>query len=295
MSEKEVSLADYSYPTPPTWCPGCGNFAILNAVKQALTNLSLKPNESLIISGIGCGSKLPHYMKVNGFHSIHGRPVAVATGAKLANPDLNVMITAGDGDSYGIGGNHFIHACRRNVNLTHIVENNLIYGLTKGQYSPTSEKGFVTKTTPQGAIEPPVNPIATCLANGATFIARGFSGDVPHLTEVISKAIKHNGYSLVDVFQPCVTFNRVNTYDFYNQRVYKLEEEEGYDPTDKEMAQKKSYQWGEAIPIGIIYTEKRATYEEQVPALKDGPVVKKDLDRKKWEGVDFKALKETFM
>ncbi len=294
MSDKEVSIADYQYPVSPTWCPGCGDFAILGSVKQALVKLGLKPSKSVIFTGIGCGSKLPHYMNINGMHTIHGRPVAAATGAKLANPDLNIMVTAGDGDSYGIGGNHFIHACRRNIDITHIVENNRVYGLTKGQYSPTSSKGFITTTSPTGTIEPPLNPITVALSCGATFIARAYSGDVPHLTQIFVKAIEHKGYSLVDVFQPCVTYNPEFSYQFYNERVYKLGQED-YDFSDETAAYEKGKEWGERIPIGVIYQIKRPTYEEQVPALKNGPIVKKEIDRRKWEGIDFKALKETFM
>lgn len=288
----DVTIADYQYPTQPTWCPGCGDFAILQGLQMAFADLGLKPHESLVVSGIGCGSKLPHYTNVNGFHSIHGRPVAVATGAKLANPDLNVVVTAGDGDSYGIGANHFLHACRRNIGITHIVEDNRVYGLTKGQYSPTSYKGFVTKTSPEGAIEPPLEPLPTALTSGATFLARAFSGDVKHMKEVIARAMEHEGYSLVDVLQPCVTFNPGRSYDFYNERIYKLGDD--YDPTDKQAARKKAEEWGERIPLGVIYERNMPTYEEQVPALEDGPIVKRRLDMEERSGVSYGEIKKDF-
>ncbi|MFP4631643.1 MAG: 2-oxoacid:ferredoxin oxidoreductase subunit beta [Candidatus Acetothermia bacterium] len=289
----EVTLDDYQYPTEPTWCPGCGDFAILRSVKASLVDLGLAPHESLLVSGIGCGSKLPHYMNVNGYHSIHGRPVPVATGAKLANPDLNVVVTAGDGDSYGIGGNHFLHACRRNIGITHIVEDNRVYGLTKGQYSPTSHKGFVTKTSPEGSIEPPVRPVPTALTSGATFIARAFSGHVQKMNDIFAAAMNHEGYSLVDVLQPCVTFNPGKSYDFYNDLVYELDED--YDPTDREAAEEKAKEWGDRIPLGVIYREDRPTYEEQVPALSDGPLVKRSLDPEERSGVDLEEIKESFI
>lgn len=289
----EVTLDDYQYPTEPTWCPGCGDFAILRSVKASLVDLGLAPHESLLVSGIGCGSKLPHYMNVNGYHSIHGRPVPVATGAKLANPDLNVVVTAGDGDSYGIGGNHFLHACRRNIGITHIVEDNRVYGLTKGQYSPTSHKGFVTKTSPEGSIEPPVRPVPTALTSGATFIARAFSGHVQAMNEIFAAAMDHDGYALVDVLQPCVTFNPGKSYDFYNDLVYELDED--YDPTDRKAAEEKAKEWGDRIPLGIIYREDKPTYEEQVPALSEGPIVKRSLDPEERSGVDLEEVKQSFM
>jgi 2-oxoglutarate ferredoxin oxidoreductase subunit beta len=297
MSErnKKVELSDYRNDIKPAWCPGCGDFPILSAVQQALTELEIPPHDTLFVSGIGQISKLPNYTSGNGFHTIHGRPLPAATGAKLANPELNVIVTSGDGDTYGIGGNHFLHTCRRNLDITHIVGDNKIYGLTKGQYSPTSDQGFITKTTPEGSIEPPVNPITTALASGATFIARAFSGDVKHLQKIFEKAINHTGYSLVDVFQPCVTFNNVNTYNFYEERVYKLGEEEDYDTGDEEAARRKGLEWGDEIPIGVIFEADRPTYEEQVPGLKNGPITDKELDRKKWDDVDFDELKENYM
>ncbi|BAS29394.1 2-oxoacid:ferredoxin oxidoreductase subunit beta [Limnochorda pilosa] len=266
-----LDLKLYKSENKPTWCPGCGDFGILNAVKQALADLEIWPHEVLFVSGIGCGSKLPDYINANGFTTVHGRALPVAQGAKLAHPGLHVVAVTGDGDGYGIGGNHFLHAIRRNIDITHIVEDNLVYGLTKGQYSPTSAKGFVSSTTPEGAIERAVNPLALALANGATFVARGFSGDPKHLASLFAQALKHPGYALVDVLQPCVIYNRLNTYDFYEQRVYRLEEDANYDPHDPEQAWQRAHEWGERIPIGVLYQESGVpTYEEQVPALAQG-------------------------
>ncbi|MDR5695277.1 MAG: 2-oxoacid:ferredoxin oxidoreductase subunit beta [Armatimonadota bacterium] len=260
----------YNSPVKPTWCPGCGDYGILNAVKAALAQLEILPHEVAIFTGIGCGSKLPDYMTVTAFTTIHGRPIPVATGAKLANPKMHILVVAGDGDTYGIGANHFIQALRRNPDITLIVENNMVYGLTKGQYAPTSQKGMVTSTTPEGAIEVALNPLAMAITGGATFVARGFSGDPKHLAWLIAEAIKHKGFSLVDVLQPCVVYNKVQTYDFYRERVYKLEEE-GWDPTDRKAAWEKAHEWGDRIPIGIFYrVEGVPTYEDQVPALREG-------------------------
>ena len=258
-----ITAKDYASPVKPTWCPGCGDFGILAAVKQGLAKAGLAPHDVLVVSGIGCGSKLPDYMHVNAYLTNHGRPVPVATAAKLANPDLHVIVTSGDGDSYGIGGNHFVQSCRRNPNITQIVENNQIYGLTKGQYSPTSEKGFITTTSPDGAIELAFNPMAIALAAGATFIARGFAGEPKHLAELIAQGIQHRGYALIDVLQPCVTFNRVNTYSWYRQRVYHLEDD-GYDPSDRDAAWEKAHEWEERIPLGVLYRmEGQPTYEDR--------------------------------
>ena len=276
-----------------TWCPGCGDFGILMALKQALAGLDLHPHEVLLVSGIGCGSKLPHYMRANGYNSIHGRALPVAQGIKLANHNLRVIAVTGDGDGYGIGMGHFIHAMRRNADLTHVVENNQVYGLTKGQYSPTSERGYISSFSPEGAIEFAINPIALALAAGATFVARASAADPKHMANVIAAAISHRGYSLVDCLQPCVTYNKVNTYDWYRARTYKLEEEDGYNPSDRDQAWKKAQEWGERIPIGVIYENTdRPTYEEQVTALKKGPLVRQELNGRY---DDYETLKLEFV
>ncbi|MGD8397681.1 MAG: 2-oxoacid:ferredoxin oxidoreductase subunit beta [Anaerolineae bacterium] len=287
-----VKVRDYASPVKPTWCPGCGDYGILAAVKQGLVQAGLAPHEVLIVTGIGCGSKLPDYTRANGFLTLHGRPVPVATGARLANPDLHVITVHGDGDAMGLGMGHFIHAARRNVNLTDIIQNNQIYGLTKGQYSPTSDLGFVTSTSPEGAIEKAASPTALAITAGATFVSRGFAGDVKHLAGLIAEAVQHDGYALVDVLQPCVTFNRKNTYDWYRERVYKVEET-GYDPGDRSAALDKALEWGDQIPLGVIYRTQRPTYEEQVPGLDLGPVAKRTLQKLTPEAVE--ALRAEFM
>lgn len=289
-----VTAKDYSSPVQPTWCTGCGNFGIWNSLKKALAQVGLTPHEVMLISGIGCGSKLPDYTTANGFLTLHGRTLAVATGARLANHGLKVICTHGDGDGYGEGGNHFVSAVRRNIGIVDIVQNNRVYGLTKGQYSPTSPQGFVTRTSPQGAIEQTFNPLAVALAAGGTFISRGWSADIEHLTWLITEALGHRGYALVDVLQPCVTFNRRYSYDWLRPRVYKVEDEPGYDPSDKAAAFAKAQEWGERIPIGIIYrTESQPAYEEQVPALEAGPLVKQPLRTKTPK--EYEVLKQEYL
>ncbi|WP_309491967.1 2-oxoacid:ferredoxin oxidoreductase subunit beta [Candidatus Hecatella orcuttiae] len=279
-----VKLEDYRG-GETAWCPGCGNFGILTALKKALVDLGIAPYEVLIVSGIGQAGKLPHYMKCNTFNGLHGRTLPVATAAKLANHRLHVFAVGGDGDGYGEGGNHLIHTIRRNVGVKYLVHNNQIYGLTKGQASPTSDLGFVTKTTPRGVVAPPLNPIALALALGASFVARSFSGDIPHLVHVLKEAIRHRGFALVDILQPCVTFNYLNTFAWYRKRIYKLEEEKTYDSADRFSAFKKAQEWGDRIPVGVFYKEGRPTFEEQFPALKDGPLVKQKIELQRLEGL----------
>ncbi len=271
-----VTIADYAG-LEPTWCPGCGNFGILRAVNRALVQLNLKPHQVLLVSGIGQAGKLPHYTRGNVFNSLHGRPVPPAIGAKIANHELTVIAISGDGDGYGEGGNHFLHAMRRNHDITYLVHNNQVYGLTKGQASPTSDQGFVTKTTPYGATAP-INPMALAVVSGASFVSRGFAGDMEHLASLIQQGITHKGFALIDVLQPCVTFNHKNTYSWYRERVYKLEDETGYDPTDKIAALDKAQEWGERIPIGVIYQKELPTFEEQLPALGKGALVKQKIE-----------------
>ena len=270
-----VTIDDYTG-LKPAWCPGCGNFAILRAVNKALSDLNIEPHQVLFVSGIGQAGKLPHYSRGNIFNSLHGRPVPPACGAKLVNPALIVIAVSGDGDAYGEGGNHFLHAMRRNHDITYLVHDNQVYGLTKGQTSPTSDLGFITKTTPQGA-SLPLNPIGLAVIGGATFVARGYAGDVDHLADLIKQGIRHKGFSLIDILQPCVIFNHVNTFKWYAERVYRLESAK-YDPTDKSQALLKALEWGDKIPIGVIYKEQRATFEELQPALRRGSPVKQKLE-----------------
>ncbi|MBI2862350.1 MAG: 2-oxoacid:ferredoxin oxidoreductase subunit beta, partial [Chloroflexi bacterium] len=244
-----IDLKTYQSPDEVTWCPGCGDFGILAAIKQALAMLELRPHEVLLTSGIGCGSKLPHYVNVNSYDALHGRPVPVALGAKLGNHQLKVIAVHGDGDGYGIGVGHLVHSARRNADIVDIVENNQVYGLTKGQFSPTSDYGMVTTTSPDGTVEVAINPIALGLANGATFIARGFSGEPKYLARLIAQAIEHRGYALVDVLQPCVIYNKINTYDWFRERIYKVEEDGNYAPADRNAAWLKAQEWGDRIPV----------------------------------------------
>jgi 2-oxoglutarate ferredoxin oxidoreductase subunit beta len=277
-----VTLEDYNGLTP-AWCPGCGNFGILSAVKKALVDLDIDPHEVLLVSGIGQAGKLPHYLKGNVFNSLHGRPIPPAIGAKLANKNLTVIAVSGDGDGYGEGGNHLVHAARRNHDITYLVHNNQIYGLTKGQTSPTSDIGFVTKTTPQGA-PPPINPIILSIAAGATFVARAFAGDTDYLSSIIKQGIKHHGFAVVDILQPCVSFNHRNTYQWYRERVYKLEEDE-YNPSDKLNAFQKAQEWGNRIPIGVFYIEDRPIYEDGFSILEKDTLVSQPIEPLKTEAL----------
>jgi 2-oxoglutarate ferredoxin oxidoreductase subunit beta len=276
-----VTLSDYAG-LQPAWCPGCGNFGILKALNKALVEMEIEPHQLLLVSGIGQAGKLPHYTRGNVFNSLHGRPVSPAIGAKIANPELVVIAVSGDGDGYGEGGNHFIHTARRNHDITYLVHNNQVYGLTKGQASPTSDAGFVTKTTPYGAANP-VNPISLAIVSGAGFVARGFAGDSEHLAGLIKKGITHRGFSLIDILQPCVSFNHKNTFQWYRERVYKLDDEESYNPGDKRAALEKALEWGERIPIGVIYEEDLPVYEDQLPALHRGSLATGEIDPKRAE------------
>jgi 2-oxoglutarate ferredoxin oxidoreductase subunit beta len=276
-----VTLKDYAEDIEIAWCPGCGNFGILQAVRKALVGLGLKPQQVLFVSGIGQAPKLPHYTHGNVFNGLHGRTLPVAAGARLANHELTVIGIDGDGGAYGEGAGHLLAAMRRNVNMTYMVHNNQVYGLTKGQASPTSDLGFVTRTTPLGAIQP-LNPLALALASDISFLARGFAGDVDYMAGLLEQAIKHHGFALVDILQPCVSFNHHNTFQWYKQRVYKVEDE-GHDPTDKTAAFARSQEWGDRIPIGVIYRKERPVYEEQLPQLKKTPLVKQALDPLKFE------------
>jgi 2-oxoglutarate/2-oxoacid ferredoxin oxidoreductase subunit beta len=272
-----VTLEDYFSPIENQWCPGCGNFGILNAVKKALVDLQLAPHRVLFVSGIGQAGKFPHYLKCNLLNELHGRALPAAAAAKIVNPDLMVIAEGGDGDGYGEGGNHFIGAMLRNVKITYLVHNNQVYGLTKGQASPTSERGFVTKTTPGGAGEP-LNPLALAVASNACFVARTFAGDPEHMVKMIKMAINHPGFVLVDILQPCVSFNHVNTYEYFRKRVYKLEDEAGFDPADRLGAFKKTLEWGDKIPIGLFYRCERPIFEQTLAATKGTSLVRQKID-----------------
>ncbi len=284
-----VALTDLKTLGQPNWCPGCGNFPIWHALKSAIVELNLEPHNVAIFSGIGCSSKMPHWIHTYGFHGIHGRPLPIATGARLANNNLTVIAVGGDGDGYGIGIGHFIHAIRRNLNITYIVTNNQVYGLTTGQTSPTSDKEFVTKSTPMGVIEMPINPIALAIASGGTYISRGFSKEMRHLTKLIADGLRHKGFALVDVLQPCVTFNRKNTYEWFSDRVYKLEETD-HNITNKEAAFMRSLEWNDRIPIGLFYRESRPTYEDELPQISETPLAKQRI-----KDIDIRAIMNEFV
>jgi len=272
------SIADFKGKADPDWCPGCGDFGVLNSLRRACVDLGLKPHELLTISGIGCSSNLPGYFNSYGMHTLHGRALAVATGAKMANHELNVIVTGGDGDGYGIGGNHFTHTARRNVDLTYIVMDNEIYGLTTGQASPTSTQDMKTKSTPFGSVEFTYNPITSAIMNGATFVARGFSGDTKHLATLIAQAIQHKGFALVSVFSPCVTFNHLNTFQFFKPRVRKLEDE-GHDTSDWKAACEKAMEWGDTIYTGLFFqnTERPALGKLEPVLAEGGPLSQRPL------------------
>jgi len=275
-----LSFKDYSNQFPPTWCPGCGNYGIQMPLKQAYAALKLKPRNILMVWGIGCSGNTCNFYKVYGIHTLHGRTLPVASAAKLVNPKLTVIAEGGDGDGYGIGLGHFIHACRRNIDITYLVHNNLIYGLTTGQASPTSEKGFKSKSTPCGIIERPINPLALALSSDATFVARGYAGDVNHLRDLLIAGLRHRGFALIDILQPCFTFNKQNTFEFFRKKTYKLEEIKNYDAKNKEKAWARAQEWGERIPIGLFYQEKRLTYADELPQVKGVNLINsaKDVD-----------------
>jgi len=267
-----VNIKDYDSDVENKWCPGCGNFGILAAMKDALAAQGIPPEKILIISGIGQAAKTPHYLKCNLFHALHGRALPLATGAKIANHELTILVNSGDGDCYGEGGNHFMHAVRRNIDVTLLVHNNKVYGLTKGQASPTSDEGMITKIQSDGVLSETFNPLSVALALGAGFVARSFSGKTEHLSKIIQEGIKHKGFSLIDILQPCVSFNSVNTFDWYRKRVYDLFEE-GYIPDDFNKAMELSRMWGDKIPIGIIYQKEKPSYTDKIKKLIENTLI----------------------
>lgn len=254
-----VSIEDYGQ-FETTWCPGCGNFSILSSLKKALAGMDIAPHEVMISSGIGQAAKMPHYMNCHMFNGLHGRSLPVAQGMKMANPDMKVLCVSGDGCTYGEGGNHFLAAIRRNLDITMLVHNNQIYGLTKGQASPTTERGHVTKAQPNGAQSEAFNPVSTAVSMKASFVARAFSGEPDHLADIITEAVNHTGFSLVDILQPCVSFNKVNTFSWYKERTYFMED---HDPTNWGAAMEKSNEFGERIPLGVLYRNDRPVFAVQ--------------------------------
>jgi 2-oxoglutarate ferredoxin oxidoreductase subunit beta len=278
LEDKNIDLA---------WCPGCGNFGILQALKRALTELKIKPESLVLVSGIGQAAKTPQYFKTNMFNGLHGRALPVATAIKACNPELTVIAEGGDGDMYGEGGNHFLHAIRRNPNLTNIVHNNMVYGLTKGQASPTSQQGFKTPVQVNGVFLEPFNPLAVAIALNASFVARAFIGDEEQTVEILKEAIKHKGYALVDIFQPCVSFNKLNTYPWFKEKTFYLK---NHDPYDRLAAFEQAVKT-EKLPLGIFYKHPgKKTFEEGIKAYEADktPIINRMPDRKKLE----KLIKE---
>ena len=250
------------------WCPGCGNFVILDCLKAALEQLGKKPSEVLLAAGIGQAAKTPQYLNANAFCGLHGRSLPAAIAAKIANESLTVVVNTGDGDSYGEGGNHFVHNIRRNVDITHFVHDNQIYGLTKGQASPTSVEGLVTGVQTDGNINEPLNPVLLAIACGAGFVARGFTGRKDQLIDLMKQAIMYKGYALVDILQPCISFNKTNTFGWYNERVYDLEA--AHNPKDKIAAMTRAMEFDEKIPLGVLYHEDKCTYHQKNVVLQQG-------------------------
>ncbi len=272
----------------PTWCPGCGNWGIIAALKQALFQLGIGADDIVIVFGIGCSGNMNDFLNAYAIHSLHGRAIPNAIGIKLANHKLPVITIVGDGDCYGEGGNHLIHAARGNHDIKVIVHDNAVYGLTTGQTAPTSQKGFKSRSTPLGNIDEPINPLATVLVNGATFVAQSFAGDLNHLISMIKAAITHKGFSLLNVLQPCVTFNKINTFQYYLKRTYKLDE--AYQQSNLKQAIDKSLEINEEkFPLGIIYQENKPTYTDLIEQIKDKPLVEKE------RFTNFELLKKQFI
>ncbi|MFB0564282.1 MAG: 2-oxoacid:ferredoxin oxidoreductase subunit beta [Candidatus Aminicenantaceae bacterium] len=274
----------------PTWCPGCGLYAIFDALKSATVSLELDPEELVMVTGIGCHGRLNNYFNAYGFHGLHGRVLPVATGIKLSNPELYLIGVSGDGDAYSIGISHLIHALKRNISLTYIIVNNQIFALTQGQTSPTSSVGFVSKSSPYGSKENPLDGPRLALAAGGTFIARGFSGEPSHLASLIIKGMNHKGFSFIDVLSPCITQNKVNTYSWIRRNIYRLDEDSGFSPKDKKQAWERISDQSK-IPVGLIYEEEKASFEELILSDKEKPIVDSDL---KIDSAKFEKILELF-
>lgn len=273
-----ATFKDFRNNVTPNWCPGCGDFSVLAAMQRAVANLGLEPEQVAVVSGIGCSGRISGYINSYGLHGIHGRALPIAQGLKMANRDLTVIASGGDGDGFAIGLNHTIHAIRRNLDITYIVMDNQIYGLTKGQTSPRSQVGFQTKSTPKGSIEAPLSPLEMALAAGATFVAQGMSSDLKGLTSIIEEAVKHKGFSMVNVYSPCVTYNKVNTYDWFKEHVVNLSEIEGYDPQNRALAMSTLME-RQGLINGIVYQNKESkSYQELVPGFKEEPIISQDLE-----------------
>lgn len=273
-----TKMSDLATPIFPNWCAGCGNFTIWGAFKKAAVQEGWDNFNTVMTAGIGCHGHINNFVKITSFEGLHGRAIPAATGIKMVNHRLNVFVFTGDGDCFGEGGNHFIHACRRNHDLTVMIHDNSLYALTTGQTSPLSGHGYKSKSTPQGNLDEPFNPVTLAIASGATFVARVYSGDMNKLADIMIEANKHKGMSVIDILQPCVTFNKVCTHGFYQEHIYDLEKD--YDPTNKEKALVRSLEFGEKhIPVGIFYKSEQPSYESQIPQIKDTPLIDIPVNR----------------
>ena len=287
-----ATFKEFRNDVKPNWCPGCGDFSVQAAMQRAAANVGLEPENLAVVSGIGCSGRISGYIKSYGFHGIHGRSLPIAQGLKMANRELTVIASGGDGDGFAIGMGHTIHAIRRNIDITYIVMDNQIYGLTKGQTSPRSAAGFKTKSTPEGSIEKAVSPMELALSAGATFVAQSFSTDLKDLTAIIEAGINHKGFSFINVFSPCVTYNKINTYDWFKQNLTKLNTIEGYDSTNKEQAM-QTLMKHDSLVTGIIYQDSsRPSYQELIPGYAEESLNKSDLTL---DQAHFDKLVEEFM
>lgn len=272
-----ATFKDFRNSVKPNWCPGCGDYSVQAAIQRAAANVGLEPENLALISGIGCSGRLSGYIKSYGFHGIHGRSLPIAQGVKMANRELTVIASGGDGDGFAIGMGHTVHAIRRNMDITYIVMDNQIYGLTKGQTSPRSGTGFKTKSTPEGSIEQAVSPMELAISSGATFVAQSFSTDLKDLTAMIEAGINHKGFSFINVFSPCVTYNKINTYDWFKEHLTKLSTIEGYDSSNKEAAMQTLMQH-DSLVTGIVYQDtSRPSYQELIPGYQEDGLTKADL------------------
>jgi 2-oxoglutarate/2-oxoacid ferredoxin oxidoreductase subunit beta len=267
VATKPLTLDQYKSDEKPTWCPGCGDFGVLNGLYNAMRQKGLQTKDIVVVSGIGCSSRLPFFVASYGFHGVHGRAMPIATGIKVANPELKVLAMGGDGDAFAIGGGHFVHAARRNLDICYVIMDNNIYGLTKGQTSPTSQVGFVTKTTPKGTPDRPINPLRLAIASGATFVARGFSGKPKELAELIVEGINHNGFAVIDTFSPCPTFNKINTFRSYREEVADLPKD--HDPSDMHKAIEAASST-DPMYLGVLYREEGESFEDHLAVAKAG-------------------------
>jgi 2-oxoglutarate ferredoxin oxidoreductase subunit beta len=287
-----ATFKDFRNDVKPNWCPGCGDFSVQAAIQRAAANVGLEPDQLAVISGIGCSGRISGYIHSYGLHGTHGRALPIAQGVKMANKDLTVIAAGGDGDGFAIGLAHTIHAIRRNIDITYIVMDNQIYGLTKGQTSPRSSAGFVTKSTPEGSIEPAISPMELALTSGATFVAQGFSSDIKELTALIEAGIQHKGFAFINVFSPCVTYNKINTYDWFKENLVKLSNVENYDPSNRAMAMNTLMEHN-GLVTGLIYQNtEQPSYQEQIHGFAEQPLIQQDL---RLSDELFKELVEEFM